>query len=126
MFKRGDAVTGQVDTLIGKQSVFEGTLKASGSVRIEGSLRGEVSGDADVVIGESGRVVANVQAKNVVLAGEVQGDVVAAGRAYITSSGRLYGNLTTKSLVIDEGAIFQGTCHTQDAKAVAVPREEPA
>lgn len=130
MFKRkGMDLEGPVDTLIGKQASFEGVLKVAGSLRVDGAVSGEIQGDANIVIGESGRVTAGIQAKNVILAGEVRGNIAASGRTEITGTGRLYGDLRTKSLVIDEGAVFQGNCLTEapaPASAPAVPAPEPA
>lgn len=126
--RRNSGATGRVDTLIGKQTVIEGKLSATGSVRIEGCIQGEVVGDANLVIGETGKLVANVQGKNIILSGEVRGNVVASGRTEITATGRLFGDLTTHALVIDEGALLQGNCLTEEkAKAGAVkPAAQPA
>ena len=113
-------------SLIGKHSAFDGKLKATGSVRIEGSFRGELTGDANIVIGDSGRVEANMQGKNIILAGEVRGNITASGRTEITASGKLYGDLKTKSLVIDDGAVFQGACITEETTRVSSPKQDVA
>jgi cytoskeletal protein CcmA (bactofilin family) len=126
ILKRGGLAAGQADTLIGKHSAFDGKLKATGSVRIEGSFRGELTGDANIVIGDSGRVEANMQGKNIILAGEVRGNITASGRTEITASGKLYGDLKTKSLVIDDGAVFQGACITEETTRVSSPKQDVA
>ena len=126
IFKRGGLATGQADTLIGKHSAFDGKLKASGSLRIEGRSRGEATGYANIVIGEYGRVEANLQGNNVILAGEVRGNITATGRTEIAASGKLYGDLKTKSLVIDDGAVFQGACITEETTRVSAPKQDVA
>ena len=61
----------KVDTVIGKESSFKGNLEApAGSVRIDGYFEGELHIGGDLIIGESGNVVGNVVAKNVIVAGE--------------------------------------------------------
>ncbi|NPV53117.1 MAG: polymer-forming cytoskeletal protein [Firmicutes bacterium] len=99
-----------VDTVVGKDTEFEGKLVASGAVRIDGRLRGEIDTTGDLIIGEGGMVAAAVRAKNVVIAGHVEGNVVADGRLEIVPSGRLYGDVKVATLVIEDGAIFRGAC----------------
>ncbi|MTV50585.1 cell shape determination protein CcmA [Heliobacillus mobilis] len=103
----------RVDTIVGKESVFTGTLKAMGSVRIDGQLNGEILGKGDIVIGETGKVEAAIEGRNVIIAGTLRGNVDASGRLEIASTGRLYGDLQAASLVIDEGAVFHGSSRTE-------------
>ena len=44
------------------------------------------------------------------IGGEAYGDIYASNRVEANASGRIYGNIHTKSLIVDENAIFQGTC----------------
>ena len=61
----------KVDTIIGKGTVFQGTINANGTVRIEGEYKGEIRAKGDVIIGNDGRVEATVEARNVVVAGQM-------------------------------------------------------
>ncbi|HHV62985.1 MAG TPA: polymer-forming cytoskeletal protein [Firmicutes bacterium] len=99
-----------IDTLVGKDTEFEGKLTASGTVRVDGRFRGEIDTTGDLIVGEGGMVAAGVRAKNVVIAGHVEGNVEADGRLEIVPSGRLYGDVKVATLVIEDGAIFKGAC----------------
>ncbi|QGG47006.1 bactofilin family protein [Heliorestis convoluta] len=102
-----------VETVIGKDSEFKGILKATGAVRIDGSLHGEIIGNGDIIVGESGEIEASIDGRNVIIAGTVHGNITATGRLEIAATGKLYGDIYTGSLVIDEGALFQGSSKAQ-------------
>ena len=63
-----------------------------------------------MVIGEKGQVKANLRARNVLVAGLVKGNISALGKVEVASTGKIYGDLQVASLVIDDGAVFQGSC----------------
>ncbi len=100
----------KVDTIIGKETQIAGHIVATGTIRVDGRVEGDIAADGDVIVGESGRIVASIRARNVTVAGEVQGDVYAGGRLEIVPSGKLYGDVRTAVLAIEDGAIFKGMC----------------
>jgi cytoskeletal protein CcmA (bactofilin family) len=111
------------DTLVGEGSQFEGRIKSEASLRIEGSVIGDIECTGDVTIGERGVVKSNINARNIVIAGSVNGNVITKGVLKITSTGKLIGNTTSVSLMIDEGGIFQGTSK-METKAVPGEKQE--
>lgn len=105
---------GQVETIIGQNTQFTGNIIAKGSVRIDGELEGELSVEGDVVIGEAGKVKANMKARSAVIAGIQHGNLEVAGKLEILSTGKLYGDVKVGNLSIIEGAVFKGTCAMHD------------
>jgi cytoskeletal protein CcmA (bactofilin family) len=110
------------DTLIGEGSQFEGRIKSEASVRVEGTVTGDLECAGDVTVGEHGIVKSNIIARNIIIAGSVHGNILTKGVLKITSTGKLFGNTTTSSLMIDEGGIFQGTSK-METKAQAEKHE---
>ncbi len=112
MFKKGqlDAPLNKVNTIIGKDTYFKGTLKAKGLVRIDGEMEGDVETDGDVIIGESGRVTLDLKARHVAIAGCFNGTIEAGGKLEVRSTGIVIGQIKTNGLVIDDGAGFSGSC----------------
>ncbi|MDR5659644.1 polymer-forming cytoskeletal protein [Serpentinicella sp. ANB-PHB4] len=98
------------DTLIGKNSAFEGTLKAEGTLRIDGEIKGHLIVKGDVFIGENCKILGDITTTNVVIAGAVEGNVKATNLLRVTSGGKLYGDVEVKSFVVDEEAVFEGNC----------------
>ena len=106
----------KMDTVIGKGAFFKGDLKVEGTLRVDGKVEGMIDSQCDVVVGETGIVVAGIKARNLLVAGAVSGDVVVAGKLEIATSGKLEGNIATASLIIDDGALYKGACQmTTDA-----------
>lgn len=103
----------RVATVIGPETTIEGNLKASDATRVEGVVRGEITSEGSIIIGTSGRVFGNILAGTVLVAGTVEGDIEATVKIEAASTGKIIGDITTKSLIIDENAVFQGSCHMQ-------------
>lgn len=99
-----------METYIGPDTKLEGTVAASGSLRIDGHVDGEIQAEGDVVVGESGRVRAGITAANVIIAGEVTGRVQASGRLELMATGRLYGDAVMQTLIVEQGGVLEGTC----------------
>ena len=124
MGKRTDEyVSGRINTVIGKGTTFEGTLHTREIVRIEGFVKGDIISEGTLIIGREGKVEGKIEAVNILVGGEVRGELIASGKLEANSSGRIYGNIHTKSLIVDENAVFQGTCEMVGKN---VPDDEPA
>lgn len=103
-------VSKRIDTIIGKDTSVKGRIDAEGSIRIDGKFEGEIFTSGDLIVGESGNVTANVEAKNISVAGEVRGNVTARGKLELIPTGKLYGDVRMSVLVVEDGAVFQGQC----------------
>lgn len=105
MFRRS---SDKIETIIGPGVILKGSLKAQSSVRVDGTVEGEIEADGNVVVGEKADIKANITAQNVTIAGLVRGNVFARGRLEITAKGKVLGDISTATLSIEEGGIFQG------------------
>jgi len=101
---------GNLNTIIGKGSTFDGTLKVEESLRIDGKLKGTVVTTDSIVIGKDGDIEGEVTAKNVVIGGRVKANVNASGKVVLESRAIFIGEMKATRLVIDEGAVFDGQC----------------
>lgn len=102
--------TTQIETIIGKETSFQGTIETNGTIRIDGKFEGQLSSSGDIIIGETGEVKAQIQARNALIAGTLQGNICIIEKLELLSTGKLYGDIDAPILSISEGAIFQGTC----------------
>lgn len=100
-----------ITTIIGKGAECNGDFTAEGSVRIDGTINGAVKVTGTLILGASGSINGDVEAQSVVIGGEIIGDIVVKDKTELTSTARLIGNITTVLIVIDENAIFQGSCN---------------
>ncbi len=106
----------KVNTLIGVGTEIKGNLKATGGIRIDGRVDGEILHDGDLVVGEEGVVEANIKTRNATIAGEVHGNIEASGRVEIVATGKLLGDIVVTTLIINEGALFDGNCQMKQAE----------
>jgi cytoskeletal protein CcmA (bactofilin family) len=66
---------GDIHTLIGKGSEFDGKLSFEGQVRIDGKFTGQIHTKDVLVIGEGARVQAEITAGTVIINGIVEGNI---------------------------------------------------
>jgi cytoskeletal protein CcmA (bactofilin family) len=97
-----------VNTVIGEESSIKGAIHSQRSIRIEGSLEGEINSQGEVYISEKSQVKANIFGRNVIVAGEVVGNIEAIKSLTIRKTGKVYGNITGDKLTIEEGGIYKG------------------
>lgn len=112
--KRSTPVT---DTLIGRGTAAEGRIECDAGLRIDGEFSGEIVCRGDVVIGASGVVRSNVEARGVTVAGKLYGSVKAHGRFTLLASGEMHGNVAAAGYVVEGGAKLNADCRTDPSLA---------
>lgn len=108
--KKGRVKGNRTITIIAEGVKIEGKLQSPGSIRIDGTVNGDIVVERELIVGKEGEVEANVKTENAVIAGLLKGDMIASGEVEITSTGKFIGNLTQKEalLTIDKGGLFKG------------------
>ena len=101
----------RITTIIGKDAECNGDFSSGGSVRIDGTLNGDINAADTVILGATGIINGDIEAKVAIIGGEIIGSINAPEKTELTSTARVLGDITTKTIVIDENAIFQGSCN---------------
>jgi cytoskeletal protein CcmA (bactofilin family) len=101
-------LSGRPETVIGANTSIVGTLKVDGNIRIDGSVEGDIEVLGNLIIGETGRVIATVKAQNVHVSGAVKGEITAVEQLEISPTGKVWGDITTAALHIEPGGLFRG------------------
>ncbi|PAB59202.1 bactofilin family protein [Anaeromicrobium sediminis] len=117
---------GNINTLIGQGSKFEGKLNAQGTVRIDGEFFGDIVINGNLILGVEGKITGNIQADNVIVSGSVNGNITTREQLKINSSGKVTGDLKVDSLVIEDKAIFDGKCSMKTPSTQVIPIEKTA
>lgn len=99
-----------VSSIIAEGCSVNGTISVSGSIRVDGQFEGKLIVSDNLVIGKSGKVRAEVEAKVASIAGTLSGEVNAKEGVKLQSGSRFEGNIYTQNLVIEEGVYFDGGC----------------
>lgn len=106
--------TDQVETVIGRDTQFKGTITSSGTIRVDGKLDGDLATTGDVVVGEGGIITASIKGRNATLAGMVSGNMEVKEKLELLPTAKLFGDIKAGTLIIGEGAIFKGGCEMYD------------
>jgi cytoskeletal protein CcmA (bactofilin family) len=105
-----------LSTIVGKDSVFTGDMEVKGTLRIDGRIKGRIICDETVSIGATGEVEADIDAKMVIVAGTVIGNIRTSEKIEMQAKAKVMGDVTTKNIVIEQGAIFHGSCQMKGVK----------
>jgi len=112
---------------IGKSISIKGDLSGNEDLQIDGTVEGRIDlPNNQLTIGPEGRVKAEVHAKSVVVIGHVTGNLAAADRIQVEATGIVDGDVKAPRLVIQEGAMVNGTVemsggHGKPTSAAAPP-----
>ncbi len=110
MFSRKRNNMDNLDSIIGENMRIIGTVKGSGSIRIDGTIEGDIDYNGDITIGEAGHIKGNILCDNITVAGKVDGNVNSKEQINLLPSGELIGDVEVTNFVINENAIFEGHC----------------
>ena len=100
-------------TFLGKGAKFKGTLSFEGTVRIDGSVEGEVHTKGTVIIGDQAVIEGDVHADIVISGGRITGNIVATEKVELLAPGSLVGSIKTPLLSLQEGVSFSGSCEAE-------------
>jgi cytoskeletal protein CcmA (bactofilin family) len=95
------------ETVLGANSTMEGTLRSSSNVRLDGVFTGTLEITGNVLVGETARINADINAKNISIAGAVRGNVTGK-KVQLLRTGRIWGDIRAQALTTEEGAFIDG------------------
>jgi cytoskeletal protein CcmA (bactofilin family) len=99
--------TEKLESFIGANSQFKGDIDTKGTLRIDGSLEGNVNADW-VILGEKASLKGDVSARGIIVGGKIEGNLRAKEIVEIKPKGQICGDIQTSKLTILEGGIFDG------------------
>lgn len=118
----------RIYTRLGKDTILKGTLRFTRSVQISGRLEGSIDAEGFLYIREGAEIVADIHAREIVVAGTVRGNIEASQRLEILATGKIFGNVRTAKLRVADGVVFEGKCEMlKDPESIdvfAVPLEQ--
>lgn len=115
--------TSGVLNVLGEGTVIEGNLSSSGDLRIDGEVKGDLSTNGKCVLGATGKIVGNIQAKSCDVSGRVDGNVRVTDLLLIKSNGKINGDINTSKIVVENGGEFNGSCVMGSSVSISKDRE---
>ncbi len=102
--------------------IVKGEISGREDLYVDGEVHGKIQIlEGKVTIGPQGRVSADIDAREILVRGKVQGSLHGRERVEIAAAGDVHGDVTARRLVIDEGAVVQGSIEIE-RPADAPPR----
>ena len=112
-----DIKEGRLSGFVGHGTTLTGETNFQAMLRVDGHLLGTVSSESGtLLVGTNGQVDANVAVSTAIVNGQVNGDIVATERIQLGRTARVIGNIQTPRLVLEDGAILEGSCAMLKAK----------
>jgi len=121
-----DIKEGTLSGFVGGGTVVTGEANFKAMMRVDGHLSGRVSSTSGtLIVGANGKVDANIEVAVAVIHGTINGDIIATQRLELGRAAKVHGNIQTPSLIIEQGAIFEGSCKmVQMSSAVDKAKKE--
>ena len=111
---------GTLSGFVGSGTAITGEATFKSLLRIDGMFSGRIaSPSGTLIVGAGGVVDANIEVSIATILGTVNGDIIATQRIELGRAGKLNGNIQTPSLMIEQGAVFEGSCKMIQQKAAA-------
>ena len=107
-----------------KDTEIKGDLTFKGSFRIDGHFKGKINSESVLIIGDRGKVEAEIKIGNIIVNGEIRGNIQAKEKVEINATGRVIGTVITPKLAVEEGAYIEANCQIMDKVLPSEPEEE--
>lgn len=98
---------------INEGTTFIGDIQSSGFFRIDGTVEGNITSPARVVIGKGGMVKGMLHCDNADIEGKVEGEIKVKEILTLRATAIINGDIKTSELVVESGAALNGNCNMQ-------------
>jgi cytoskeletal protein CcmA (bactofilin family) len=94
--------------LLGAGVEFDGKLTFQGTVRLDAKFKGSIVTNDVLVVGEHGRIDAEISCGTVIVHGVVNGNIKAKTAVELHHPAKVHGDIETPSLTMERGVLFNG------------------
>lgn len=121
--------TKKTSTPSAKKPTTDSSAAIGASIKIRGDvtgdenliIQGEVEGTINVVghnvtISKTGKVKANINAKQIIVEGVLSGDMAGEEKVIIRQTGNVHGNIIAPRVTLEDGALFKGSIEMEPGK----------
>ena len=105
--KKVDSIT----TFLGADATIDGIIDFSGTIRVDGKVKGKIqSSGGTVIVGEKAVVDADINVDVAIIMGQVNGIIDARSKIEVYPPGCVVGDIQAPTISIDAGVKFDGNC----------------
>lgn len=103
---------GVLDGFLDRGAQIEGTLTFTDTFRIDGVFKGKIVADAELIVGDTATIDAEVRVARLAVSGTLRGVVYATERIDVHAGAKVQAELHTPALSVEDGALIQGPVET--------------
>ena len=98
---------------VGDVLKFTGEVTFRSTLRIDGNFCGQVKSQGGTLIVSTGAQItqATIDVGVARINGTVEGDINASDEVTLGNTSNVTGNISTRALIVEKGALFNGSCH---------------
>jgi len=119
--KKREIEESKITGFFDKDTEIKGDLHFKGTFRVDGRFKGKVDSESILIIGDSGKVEADVKIGHMIINGEIKGNIQASKKVEVNANGRVFGTIITPKLIVEEGAYLEANCQTTDKLSLETP-----
>lgn len=109
---------------INEGTTFIGDIQSSGFFRIDGTVEGDITSPARVVVGKGGMIKGVLHCDNADIEGKVEGEIIVKETLTLRATAVINGDIKTSELVVEPGAELNGNCNMQGNVKMLQQEEE--
>jgi len=102
-------------TLISSGTIVNGDLVSDNDLRIDGTINGNVSSSAKIIVGPNGYVEGNIEGQQADITGKVSGNISVKEILQLRGSCQVQGNISAEKLQVEPTAVFNGQCNMRSS-----------
>lgn len=110
-------------SLLDSQLTVTGDIETTGSLRIDGRLKGNIRNADTVVVGVGASMTGDLHAREVIIGGSLSGNVSATERVELQPTGIVVGNVNTQVVLVHEGGVVNGRIEMRPAGTAGTARD---
>ena len=97
-------------------TIITGDLSSESDARIDGTINGNINVKGKIIIGSTGKVIGDITCSFCDIEGRVKGKLTIHNSLTLKSTANYTGEISTKKLIIEPGAVFNGSCKMDSIK----------
>jgi cytoskeletal protein CcmA (bactofilin family) len=101
------SISSSETTILAHGATIKGTLEFETRLHVDGEIQGEIASKDFVIVGKSGKIYGDIQAKKLIVNGFVEGNAKCESVELLKGS-VFDGKISTKELMVEAKAIFNG------------------
>jgi cytoskeletal protein CcmA (bactofilin family) len=105
-----DRPSGGSATIICTGTTLHGDVTSDNDLRIDGTIQGNVTSSAKVIVGNTGYIEGNIDGQQADINGKVVGNILAKELLQLRGQCDVQGNITAAKLQVEPTATFNGIC----------------